>query len=249
MKKLFSVILFVVALFALTSSASAATWNTPYGIGDGNGEGYFSASGVPFSVISSVRSNSVYCILGGPKALGSPLVQSIWIKPDLAAGTLDFFVPTNSWTCASNQPAGTNVIWLTSTNSGLATNDVCVIQHADGTAQMLVIGGNASSSGLLTTNSLGYNAVQSFNSVSNAIQPNDVLYKMALRRSITPFTLQNVTNDVAVQSGQWWQIATRAGAMTFNGVLGGPTLISMTGSNNTTGGGLLLDGNYKRRDL
>lgn len=235
----------ICAMLFAASISFGANWNTPYGSGDGDGGGYFSATGIPFTAIPNVQSNTSYVVLGGPTSLGAPLFEQIWLKPDLVAGTLSFYVPTNTWTIGSNSVAGTNQIWLTSTNLGLATNDICVIQHGSGAAQMVIVGGSASSSGLVATNAAGYNLVNLFNNITNAVTVGDKLYKMALRSpALTPVSMQNVTNDLPVQTGQWWMIATRAAPLKIYGTVGYPNLLALTYSNSA---GLFTSGSFARR--
>lgn len=243
MKSVTNLIIGLIALVGM--SANAATWNTPSGNGAISGAGYFSAAGVPFSTIGSVQSNQVYCVLGGAISLGSPLVEQIWVKDDLAAATLDFYVPTNSWTVISNSVA-TNQIWTSATNNGagLATNDIIVLQHGDGTSQLLIIGSGTLASGVTETNGNGQNLIKFYNTTTNAVAVGDVLHKMALRQSFTPLTLQNVTNDVPVATSQWFMLSTRAAPLKYYGVLGQPNLIRLTYG---AAGSLFVSGTYSRR--
>jgi hypothetical protein len=241
-KSLIALVLLIITAFALPSQA--ATWNTAPGHGD-DGYGYFSASGVPLAVVASVKSNSTYVVVGGRAALGAPLVQSVWVKPDFVSGTLDFYTSTNTWTCASNQPAGTNIIWLVGTNSGLATNDVLVLEHGDGTTQLLLLSGNATDAGGLVYSNSYAVGVKVWNTPTNTITAGDKLHKMALRQSFEPLKLQNVTNDVAVPWGNWWQVATRAAPLQFYGNVGSPTAVVLTYSNAAS---IYVQGAFKRRE-
>lgn len=238
--------LFAIALAVITLPASAATWNDGPGIGD-NGDGYFSASGVPMSVIQSVRSNTTYVIVGGERSVGAPLVQSITVKPDFVTGALEFWVPTNYWTTASNQPAGTNIIWLASTNSGLATNDLLILEDVDGTAQLLVLSGNATDSGgLVYTNGAGYNAVKVFTTPTNTITAGSKLWKLARRKTLTPLALHAITNDLVAPWNNYWGLAGRNWTVTFAGEVGKPAAITMTYSNAAD---IQVDGVLKKREL
>lgn len=241
MKTLISLLVFAVSLF----TANAASWNDAYGLGDGEGSGYFSASGAPLAVVGSVQSNTVYVSLGGPSALGAPLVDSVWIKPDLTGCTLSLYVATNYWLCASNQPAGTNIVWLTSTNTGLSTNDLLVLQNSSGVSQLVILGGGSTDAGgLVYTNSSGYVGVKLWNTPTNSISANDKLYKLALRQQFTPLTFQNLTNDIVAPWGNWWAMATRSAPLKFYGSLGVPSVLALTYSNSA---GILVNGSFARR--
>ncbi len=235
------------AVFSMGFAASAANWNDSFGVGDGAGNGYFSASGVNLAVIASVRSNSLYVVLGGRSALGSPRINAgVFIKPDLTGCLLDWWTSTNTWTCASNQPAGTNIIWLTTTNLGLATNDVLVLEQQDGTEQVLILSGNATDlAGLVYTNAAGYNGVKVFTTPTNTIAAGDTIHKMALKQQLLPFGLQNVTNDVAAPWGQWWGVSTRAFPLVYYGTVGKPSVLMLNYSN---AAGLFVGGDFKRRE-
>lgn len=245
MKKLLSIACAVLACV----SVHAASWNDNFGLGN-SGNSAFSIGGAPLSVITSVRSNSVY-VVTSDSANGAPSFDSVWIKPDLTGCSLDFWTATNSLTVASNGAAGDTTVWLVASNltggayTTLATNDLLVYKGAGDTYQVVVLSGNATSSqGVVTSNSLGQVQIKLFNALSNAPAAGDKIYKMAARFSVNPFTLQNVTNDVAVPWGQWWQLSTRAAPLRLVGEIGEPSVISLTVSNS---GGLFTSGSYIRR--
>jgi len=236
-------IIFALSVLVCASTVHAASWNDAPGLGN-SGNSVFSMSGVQQAVITSVRSNSVY-IITSDSAAGSPSFDSVWVKPDLSGGALAFWSATNSWVCASNQPAGTNIIWLTTTNNAMASNDVLVLKTAGDVYQMLVVSGNATdATGLVYTNALGQVGIKVFTTPTNTITALDKVYKMAVRLSVDPLALQNVTNDVAAPWGQWWQVATRAAALQYVGEIGEPAMVSLTYSN---AGGLFVSGRYLRR--
>ena len=220
--------------------ASSATWNDAYGQGANADDSLISAAGIPLAVIQSVQSNSVYHITSA-KASGNPRIDSVWIKPDLTGCTVRWYTATNFWTIGSNETAGATTVWLNSTNSGMATNDLVVVHHTSSDSyQLAVISGNATSaSGLVSTNAAGYNQIKLFNTVSNAITgannalgvPGDRIWKLALIRSITPFTLQNVTNDVAAPWGNWWALSVKGNPLSFGGPVGKPSALVLTYSN------------------
>jgi hypothetical protein len=239
MKKLLS--LFVPCVLFVASSP-AATWNDQYGLGNNADDWLLSGSGVPFTVVQSVQSNSLYYITSA-KASGAPRISSVWVKPDLTPGTLNWYTPTNTWTLASNATAGATTLWLTSTNSQMATNDLLVFQNVASDAyQLLIVSGNATDArGTVSTNALGQVQVKVFNAISNAVVAGDKLYKMALQQSITPLSSQNITNDTAVAWGNWWQLATRAAPIQYGGRIGVPSALVMTFSN---AAGMTVQGDY-----
>jgi hypothetical protein len=244
-KSILSYVLALIALALIVSAANAATWNKATGNGD-DGYGYFSAAGIPLTVIGSVRSNTVYTVVGSRAALGAPLVDSIWVKTDLAAAALEFWVPTNTWTCASNQPAGTNQIWLTTTNAGLATNDLLVLEHQDGTAQLLVLGGGTTdAAGLVGSNSLAQTLVKFWTTPTNAITAGDKLHKLALRSSFEPLKMHAITNTVGTPFGNWLAMAHQNVPLKLYGNIGLPVVVSLSYSNAAS---LKTDGVLKRRE-
>src|SRR5262245_11650712 len=240
MKKFFAIVL--LSLLALAGSLRAATWNDSYGMGKNANDWLISGAGVPLAVISSVQSNSLYYITSA-KSDGAPRISQIWIKPDLTAGTLGFYIATNLLTLASNQPAGTNILWIAGTNAVLATNDLLVLQNvASDSYQLLVLGGGSTTAtGLAYTNAAGYTGVKLWTTPTNTIVAGDRLWKLALVQSITPLAIQNFTNDLVAPWGNFWPLNTRATTLAFGGRLGIPSAIVMTYSNSA---GLLLNGDY-----
>lgn len=240
-----------IAAVALVTFANAAGWNDSYGMGDRGGEGYFSASGAPLAVVGSVRSNSVYVAIGGPNTFGSPLFQSIWVNTDLATGTLDFWGATNVWTCASNQPAGTNIIWITTNSASgpasiLATNDVLVLQNASGASQVLLISGNATDlSGVVYSNSTGV-GIKVFQTPTNTITAGDKIYKMARRATFTPLAIPAWTNGIAGAGvGAYIPAGSSADTLKFYGDVGEPSVVSLSYA---ASGSLYVSGVLKRRE-
>jgi hypothetical protein len=230
-----------ITVAALMSLSLQAAWNNAVQTGLG-GNPVFTGSGVPLTVLASIRSNTLYTITSA-NAPGAPLVQEVWIKPDDVTCTLDFWVPTNTWTIASNGALATNIIWLTSTNKGMASNSVCVYQSGD-TYQMTIALGSGALGALVYTNDAGQNGIAIFNTLTNYPLAGDKLYMMAKVATFTPLTMQNATNDVAAPWGNWWQVATRAGPLRFSGVIGYPLLTTLSYSN---AAGLMINGVYQRR--
>lgn len=235
----------VLGLIAICFTAPLhAAWVDAYGFGDGGGSSFFSARGNTIGVVGSVISNTVYTIHGGPAAAGNPLVQSVFIKQDSVAGALEWWHATNTWTVASNGALATNIIWLTTTNTGMATNDLIVYQDSANSQLTLIGGGATSASGLFITNALGQCGVKVWNNVSNVVA-GAKLYKMTRIQSLTPLTMQNVTNDTPAPFGNWFQVATRAAPKQFYGRLGYPSLLTMSYSNSAD---INVDGIFKRRN-
>lgn len=227
---------------ALVNAATAATWNDAYGMGNNANDWLISGSGVDTAVVQSVHSNALYYITSA-KSDGAPRISSVLIKPDSTPGTLKWYQATNVWTIGSNETAGATAAWLVGTNAGMATNDILVLQHVQSDSyQFNIVSGNATSAtGLISTNAAGYNRIKLFNTVSNAITAGDKLWKMTATQTLTPLSLQNVTNDVAAPWGNWWALATRNGPITYGGAIGKPGLLVLTFSNSA---GLFVQGDY-----
>jgi hypothetical protein len=254
-------ILTLAAALLVAASTHAASWNDAFGIG-GSGSAVFSGSGQTLSVLQSVRSNSLYYITSH-NAPGAPVYDSILFKSDLIAGTIDFWVPTNALTVASNGAAGDTTVWLVSSNlSGgnyttLATNDVLVYTSLTGpTYQMVVLSGNATSSqGVVTSNSLSQVQIKLFNALTNAPAAGDVIYKMARVQQFTPMGFAGLTNlfsfwaygtNTVGAINQWLPLAPtlQSPPITFTGPVGAPSLVTSTFSNSA---GLFVQGHYQKR--
>ncbi len=230
-------------LLALVAApARAADWNSGYGMG-GTDEYQFSGSGVPFSVVTSVHSNAVYYITSANNS-GGARIDRVLTKSDLTGFNLDFYVATNSWTCASNQPAGTNIIWLTSTNNAMATNDVLVFRGSGESYQLLIVSGNATDArGTVYTNASGYVGIKVFNTPTNVVTAGDTIYKMARLTRFNPLSDYTVTNVVPSPWANWLNLNLLTGGDGINlrGKVGSPTALVMTYSN---AGSLYLSGDY-----
>lgn len=240
----------VAALALGLAIAPAATFNNSVGMGASSGNATFTGVGVPLAVQGSVISNSIYYITSA-NAGGAARIESVWMKSAALADTLDFYVATNSWVCASNQPAGTNYIWLTTTNSTMRTNDYLVICNKGYDAYQLMICGSAAGTlntyGTAYTNAAGYVAIEVYNTPTNVISAGDTIYKMAKVLSLTPLTMHNVTNDVANPIGQWFPLATKNGALTFSGFNGTPAMLILSGADIATTNRFVVSGQYIRR--
>lgn len=224
-------------LFTPHAHAAAGDWNYAYGQGNVSDDWLISGCSIPLAVIQSVQSNSQYYITSA-KSSGSPRIDQIWFKNDMLSGTIRFYTATNVWTCASNQPAGTNIIWLTETNSAMATNDLLVFRSVSGDSyQLLVVSGNATDyAGTVYTNSSGYVGIKVFTTPTNAIVAGDFLYKMSLQQSFNPLGMGIVTNQidnvVGDHFGQWLSLGAKQGPLvSFRAQSGLPAMIVMTYSN------------------
>ncbi len=251
-------------LAGLGINSHAATWNDAYGMGVANGleDWRYTISGVPFAVITSVQSNTVYGITSCRPGIPAS-IEDISFKTDLCASgaALKFWVATNMWRFSSNGTAGATTFWLSTTNSQMASNDICVVRDvANDCYQMIVISGNATDyAGTVSTNALGEVQVKTFNAISNAITAGDELYKMTAVFTVNPLTITSITNAVPLIGAyptnantcfsQWLPL-------TFNALGGGgtgvkfrargglPAMVTLTYSN---AGGLLFATEYLRR--
>lgn len=247
MKKLVSA---VAVLLMATFSLSAASWNDAFGIGGGAyGSPVFSGSGQTLSVVTSVRSNTVYYITSA-SAPGAPVFESIWIKPDLTGCVLDFWQPTNTLTVASNGTAGDTTVWLNASNTvggaytTLATNDLLVYRGANDVYQLVVLSGNATSSqGVVTSNALKQVQIKFFNGLTNAPAVGDTIYKLARIQQFTPLSFHDMTNSVLSPWGNFWPLESESALLRFSGVPGLPAVITLNGSNAP---GLYVNGRYVR---
>lgn len=254
LRQVITLICVALTLILFSPPAPAAnTWAAAYGIGNQADSAYFTGSGAPLAVVTSVHSNAVYYVTSA-YASGNPAVNQVLFKTDTLAGTLTYYQATNTWTIASNAVANTNILWLASTNSGMSTNDILVLRDTDNDSyQMLIVSGNAtSSSGLVYTNASGYTAIKTFQTVSNA-PAGSKLYKMTAVATFAPLGFAALTNSANLSNvsvvGQWLPLSfglTANRGITFQGPRGLPTLITLTASN-ATGGGLVLEGEYKQR--
>lgn len=205
----------------LAPPADAATWNASYGIGNPQDQFRVSATGAPLGVIASVHSNAVYTITSA-YASGQPLFNQIWTRSDLLAATLNFYVATNSYELTNSGAAGTNVLSLSTTN-GLGSGDILVLQNvATDTYQMLVNSNNSAF------------ALVTYNGITNGYRSGDRVYKMALRQSFTPASMNTVTNTqgiLGVPVAQWMRFGSGDTPFQFAGTMGYPSLMTLTYSN------------------
>ncbi len=252
--KTIKLIIFALSVLVCASQVHAASWNDATGIGN-SGNSIFSMQGAQFTVIPSVRSNTHY-VVTSDSAAGAASFDSILIRPDDTAGKLEGWTATNTFLVASNGSAGDSNVWLVASNTtggtytALATNDVLVYRGANDVYQMVVLCGSATGSqGVITSNALGQVQIKLWNNLTNAPVAGDKIYKMVPRLSLIPFTLQNVTNDVAAPWSQYWFLATRASPFTFVGEIGEPAMLSMSLSNGLYAGtnGIFVSGRYVRR--
>lgn len=233
-------------IFALTFSAPAASWNDAVGMGS-SGDQIFSGFGTPLSVVSSVISNSTYYVASA-KGDGTPRVTQLLTKNDLTGYNLDFYSGTNVWLCASNQPAGTNIIWLTTTNSMMATNDILVLRTASSDSYQVLVagGGSTDATGLVYTNSAGYVGIKVWNTPTNTVTAGDQLYKMARLVRFNPLSDHTVTNVVLSPWGNWLNL-NNLGAdtpLTVSGRAGWPFAVIANYSNAAS---IYVSGEYYRR--
>ena len=248
--KTIKLIIFALSILVCASTVHAASWNDSFGAGN-SGNSVFSMAGITHQVVVNVRSNTWYTV-NSDSASGAPLINNIWVWPE-TGGRLSFWTATNTLTVASNGSAGDTAIWLVASNATggdyttLATNDVLVYKGANDVYQMVWLSGNATSSqGVTLTNALLQTKIKLWSALSNAPVAGDKIYKMAERFGVNPLTLGNVTNDIVVPWGGFWQIATRAAAFSYCGEIGEPTLVTLTHSNSATSG-LFISGEYRRR--
>jgi hypothetical protein len=222
--------------------APAGDWNNARGMG-GADEYQFSGSGELLSVVTSVHSNANYWITAGNNT-GNAAFEQVLVKSDLTGFNLDYYVATNSWQLASNQMAGTNILWLTATNSGLNSNDVLVYRSLNGeSVQLTLLSGNATDAGgLVFTNALGENAVKLFNTLTNAVLAGDMLYKMARVQRFNPFSDHAITNKVLAPWNNWLSLTDLASQpVQLRSKISVPTAVVATFSN---AGSLFVSGQY-----
>jgi hypothetical protein len=247
MKKLLSI---AAALLAV-ASVHAASWNDAFGIGgSAYGSPVFAGSGQTLAVVQSVRSNTLYYVTSD-SAPGAPTFNTIWIKPDLTGCLLDFWIPTNTLTVASNGAAGDTTIWLVASNATggnyttLATNDLLVYKGAGDVYQVVILSGTSTTSqGVVGSNSLGQVQIKLFNGLTNAPAVGDTIYKLARIQQFLPLTLHNMTNNLVSPWGTFWSLETDATPLRFSGKQGLPAVISLNFSNSS---GLYVNGQYDRR--
>lgn len=249
MKHRINKLLTLVGLLAMLPTARAGDWSYGFGIGSPSDDYLIDGSGVLLSVVASVHSNALYYITSADNS-GAAQLENVWIRNDFVSGTLNWYVATNTYTCASNQPAGTNIIWLTSTNSGLATNDLLILEGEGADSyQLLLLSGNATDAGgLVYTNAAGYNAVKVWNTPTNTIVSGDKLHKLARVSTFTPLGMGVITNQInAVPGdhfGQWLRFGSKENPIRFKAKIGQPAAVVMTFSN---AAGLKVEGEYFRR--
>jgi hypothetical protein len=235
----FTKALAIAAVIIAPLVASAASWSDRFGMGaPGNAadDNTIGGSGAPLAVLPSVQSNSLYYVTSA-KPIGAPRISKVWLNQDFIGGTVKFYVATNQWICASNQPAGTNIIWLTTTNNTLATNDFLVIRNVttDGYQLMVCGGGSTDATSAVYSNSVGHVAIKVWNPPTNAIAPGDILYKLTVQQTYTPLAMGSVTNQLAaipaVHFGDWVTLGQKENPISFAGRAGWPSAIVMTYSN------------------
>jgi hypothetical protein len=251
-------ILAALAACALTLSASAASWNDAFGIAGGAyGSPGFSGAGQTYAVQGSVRSNTVYYVTSANGG-GAPVYESITFKTDTLATTLDFWLPTNVLTIASNGSAGDTTIWLAASNTvggdytTLATNDLLIVQSGD-VHQLAILSGNATSSqGVVTSNALKQTQIKIFGGLTNAPVAGGKVYKLARIQQWSPMAFAALTNQFAFQStnaitpvGQFLPLAFSmySDPIQFWGWAGYPSAVTMTFSN---AGSIYVKGAYRR---
>lgn len=247
--RLLAAVVFVAVAPPPSTQGAAGDWNYAYGQGNVSDDWLISGCSIPLAVVTSVHSNAQYYITSA-KASGAPRLDQIWFKTDTLGSTIRFYTATNVWTCASNQPAGTNIIWLTETNSAMATNDILVYRDvAADSYQMMIVSGNATDAfGTVFTNASGYVGIKVFNTPTNTIKADDKLYKMALQQSLNPLGMGIITNQINAvvgdHFGQWLALGTRTGPLfSFRANSGLPSMVVMTTSN-ASGGMFQAVGDY-----
>ncbi len=246
-KDLFLTATIAIAVALAASPLTAATWNDAVGMGNA-GDQIFTGPGTPITVIGSVLSNSTYYIAGA-RGDGTPRFTAMLSKCDLTGHNVDFLVATNTWICASNQPAGTNIIWLTGTNSVMATNDLIVLRNVTTDSyQLLVVGGGTTeATGTVITNSTGV-AFKVWTTPTNTITSGDIIYKMTRLTRLNPFADFGITNRVLSPWGNWLTpldpLATGLYPIPIAGRAGYPLVTMMNYSN---AGSILVSGEYYRR--
>jgi hypothetical protein len=242
--------LFVSFVSFCASPAGAATWNSYYGQGNLGDDPLFSQAGVPLSVITSVQSNSLYAITSAAVS-GAARLRSILVKTDQTNATFKFYVATNTYTIASNAALATNILWITSTNQGIATNDLFVYRDvANDSYQLLIVSGNATDAGgLVYTNASGYNAIKFFTTPTNAPAAGDLLYQMRPQLTLTPCAETRVVANLTTAPApmyQWLQLndISPSWPLDLSAKVGLPSLSVLTISN---AGGLFISGEYFKR--
>ncbi len=234
------------AVLLAPAPAGAADWGSSFGIPNPADDSLIGGSGVNLAVIPSVQSNSLWYVTSAHSA-GAPRIDNIWFRNDFLSGTLNYYIATNFWTCSSNQPAGTNILWLSTTNSGLATNDLLVLQNTiQDSYQLIVLGGGATDgASLVYTNALGENGVKLWNTPTNIVSVGDKLWKLARVQTFTPLGMGLVTNQISAVTGdhfqQWLKLGGKELPLQFRGRTGIPSAVVMTYSNTA---GLFVTGDY-----
>jgi len=216
----------VFSIFLLTP-AGAATWNTSLGMGNPADDWLFSGTGQLNGHVANNRSNTIYYITSA-KSSGAPKVTSLQCWTDATRPFIEAWVATNTWTCASNQPAGTNTLWLSSTNSGLTTNDVLVLRDVANDCYQLV---TLDAVLLKLTNSAGHNGISLLTVTSNTITAGDMLYKMARTQVINPGFWYQSDYGTNLLNGTKTNYYTLAPGQFISGPQGLPTMVSIFATN------------------
>jgi hypothetical protein len=251
--KVIPLLIFLCSIF-LSTVSPAVDWNWAYGMGNLSDDPLFSGSGQTNSVRGNVLSNCMYYITSAA-ASGAPRIGSVLLKEDSTPGTCTFYVATNSFIIASNSAAATggyssNVLWLTGTNSAMATNDIMVYQNLQNDSYQLYIpgGGGTEATGTWYTNALGQVGVKSWITLTNNAQAGDKLWKM-----MPVFTFiqeYSMTNGIITPYASWLQMnnlngaAMNGQALNLAGHIGVPSMILLTYSNTAN---LFVSGDYYRR--
>ena len=214
-------------------AAQAATWNTALGMGNPSDEWTFSGSGAFQGTVGNNRSNSLYYITSA-KSSGSPRFTSLNFWTDATRPFAEVWVATNTWTCASNQPAGTNVLWLTTTNLSMTTNDVLVLRDVGNDCyQFITLNTKTGTdgSGLINTNAAGHNAITVLSVPTNTITAGDILYKMARVQVINPTLWLNSDNGTNFLNATKTNFYVLPVGKSVNGPLGLPMMVSIFATN------------------
>lgn len=234
--------LIISALLAFATVAGAATWNTSRGMGNPQDDWLIYGSGTPIGVQGSVTSNGLYYITSA-KASGQAVLDKVVIDTDTLVATLEWYIPTNTWTVAATEGCGTNQIWVTSTNLTMATNDIFVLRSVSSDSyQLLVLGGHTTASGIVRTNG-AYNQVQFFQTTTNIPTAGDILYKMAKVQSYIPNAMGNVTNSTPVPFNAY-VFASGYHPFKFAAPLGAPGLLWLNTCSNLSVCDLNVSGEY-----
>jgi hypothetical protein len=198
MKHILTTLAFAIALCA--APAPGATWNDAFGMGNPSDDSLFNGAGVLNGTVGNNRTNFLYYVTSA-KSSGAPRICGMQFWSDATRPFAEVWVPTNAWTCISNQPAGTNTLWLQQTNSGITTNDLLIHRDVNNDCyQLVMLGGDAGSGALKLTNAAGHNGISLLTATTNPITSGDVVYKLTRVQQITPtlvYPLGGVTTNAA----------------------------------------------------